>query len=91
MKGQATIPRHPPVSLIDLDRQGDHAHSQVDEKLVDRPPRYWTRASREPAMLAIKNGRRPQLDNTFSGSAVICFDRLASVGSAAERAPSGRW
>ena len=40
------------------------AHSQVNEKLVERPPRYWARASREPAMLGIKNGRRPQLDNT---------------------------
>ena len=40
-------------------------YCQVDAKLVDRPPRYWARASREPAMLGIKNGRRPQLDNTL--------------------------
>ena len=39
-------------------------YCQVDEKLVDRPPRYWARASREPAMLGIRNGRQPQLDNT---------------------------
>ena len=39
-------------------------YCQVDEKLVDRPPRYWARASREPAILGIKNGRQPQLDNT---------------------------
>ena len=39
-------------------------YCQVDEKLVDRPPRYWARASREPAMLGIKSGRRSQLDNT---------------------------
>ena len=39
-------------------------YCQVDEKLVDRPPRYWARASREPAMRGINNGRRPQLDNT---------------------------
>ena len=44
--------------------QRDRGYRQVDEKLVDRPPRYWARASREPAMLGIKNGRRPQLDNT---------------------------
>ena len=28
-------------------------HCQVDEKLVDRPPRYWAPARREPAMLGI--------------------------------------
>ena len=39
-------------------------YCQVDEKLVDRPPRCWARASREPAMRGINNGRRPQLDNT---------------------------
>ena len=42
-------------------------YCQVDEKLVDRPPRYWARASREPAMLGIRNGRQPQLDNTLRG------------------------
>ena len=31
-----------------------HRHCQVDEKLVDRPPRYWAPARREPAMLGIK-------------------------------------
>ena len=39
-------------------------YCQVDEKLVDRHPRYRARASREPAMLGIRNGRQPQLDNT---------------------------
>ena len=38
---------------------------QVNGKLVDRPPRYWARASREPAILGIRNGRQPQLDNTL--------------------------
>ena len=42
-------------------------HCQIDEKLVDRPPRYWAPARREPAMLGIKNGRQPQLDNTPGG------------------------
>ena len=37
-------------------------HCQVDEKVVDRPPRYWAPARREPAMLGIRNGRQPQLD-----------------------------
>ena len=41
-------------------------HCQVNEKLVDRPPRCWGPARREPAMLGIKNGRQPQLDNTVS-------------------------
>ena len=39
-------------------------HCQVDEKLVDRPPRYWAPARRERAMLGIRNSRQPQLDNT---------------------------
>ena len=47
-----------------INRQRAAGYCQVNEKLVDRPPRYWARASREPAMLGIKNGRRPQLDNT---------------------------
>ena len=53
-----------PVSPSDPDRRHNHAHSQVDAKRVDRPPRYWARASREPAMLGIRNDRQPQLDNT---------------------------
>ena len=32
-------------------------YCQVDEKLVDQPPRCWARARREPAMLGIRNGR----------------------------------
>ena len=43
-------------------------YCQVDEKLVDLPPRYWARARREPAMLSIRNGRQPQLDNTVAGA-----------------------
>ena len=39
-------------------------HCQVDEKLVDRPPRYWAPARLERAMLGIRNTRQPQLDNT---------------------------
>ena len=39
-------------------------HCQVDEKLVDRPPRYCAPARLEPTMLSIKNSRQPQLDNT---------------------------
>ena len=40
-------------------------YCQVDEKLADRPPRYWARARREPTMLGIRNGRQPQLDSTM--------------------------
>ncbi len=39
-------------------------YCQVDEKPVDQPPRCWARARHEPAMLGIRNGRQPQLDNT---------------------------
>ena len=39
-------------------------YGPVDATLVDRPPRGWARASREPAMLGTNNGRRPQLDTT---------------------------
>ena len=41
-------------------------YCQVDEKLDDRPPpRYWVRARREPAMLGIRYGGQPQLDNAL--------------------------
>ena len=43
-----------------------HGYCQVDAKLVDRPPRYCARVRREPAMLGIRNGCQPQLDNTFT-------------------------
>ena len=39
-------------------------YGSVDATLVDRPPRGWARASREPAMLGTNNGRRPQRDTT---------------------------
>ena len=63
--------RSPPTGThqchrVTPDRRRNHAHSQVDEKLIERPPRYWARVSREPAMLGIRNGRQPQLDNTDS-------------------------
>ena len=43
-------------------------YCHVDEKLVDRPPRYWARARREPTMLRIRNDRQPQLDNTVQAA-----------------------
>ena len=38
--------RSPPTGThqchrVTPDRRRNHAHSQVDEKLVERPPRYW--------------------------------------------------
>ena len=54
----------PARSERQVGQQGVGGYCQVDEKLVDRPPRYWARASREPVMLGIRNGRQPQLDNT---------------------------
>ena len=44
-------------------------HCQVDGNHVDRPPRYWALARREPTMLGIKNSRQPQLDNTLPSAA----------------------
>ena len=44
--------------------EDQRGYCQVGEKRVDRPPRYWARSRREPAMLGIRNGRQPQLDNT---------------------------
>ena len=69
----------------------NHRYCQVDEKLVDRPPRYWARASRKPAMLGIKNGRRPQLDNTpelsvGSGRRAACHHFALHVSAGANRA-----
>ena len=46
-------------------------HCQVDEQLVDRPPRCWAPTRREPAMLGIKNDRQLQLDNTARGTTVV--------------------
>ena len=69
-------------------------HCQVDEKIVDRPPRYWAPARREPAMLGIKNGRQPQLDNTRWGTyAYAAAARLggdAALGGAAPDADRRR-
>ena len=48
----ATTRRAPPASAGATVR-----YCHVDEKLVDRPPRYWARASREHAMPGIRNGR----------------------------------
>ena len=31
-------------------------HCQVDERSAHRPPRYWTRARREHAMLGVRQG-----------------------------------
>ena len=39
---------------------------KLTQKRVDLPPRYWARARREPAMLGIRNGCQPRLDNTSS-------------------------
>ena len=53
-------------------------YCQVDEKLVDQLPRCWARARREPAMLGIRNGRQPQLDNT---QRIAFYDPGGSWGS----------
>ena len=50
---ERTLPELKPAFL----EQYRGGHCQVDEKLVDRPPRYWASARREPAMLGIKSGR----------------------------------
>ena len=63
-------------------REPRRRYCQVDEKLVELPPRYWARASREPAMLGIRNGRQPQLDNT-SGKGVTAVGTVTPVGRSA--------
>ena len=40
---------------VRLHEDAQDGYCQVDEKLVDRPPRYWARASREPAMAVSVN------------------------------------
>ena len=61
-------------------------YCQVDEKLVDRPPRYWAQARREPAMLGIRNGLQPQLDNTLKmNKTVVDYGNPPWMSSAALR------
>ena len=60
------------------DDLGGYCH--VDEKLVDLPPRYWARARREPAILGIRNGHQPQLDN-------ISPRAISNTSGAASRDP----
>ena len=61
-------------------------YCQVDEKLVDRPPRYWAQARREPAMLGIRNGLQPQLDNTLKmNETVVDYGNPPWMSSAALR------
>ena len=73
----------------DGDRLADdpiHRYCQVDEKLVDRPPRYWAQARREPAMLGIRNGLQPQLDNTLKmNETVVDYGNPPWMSSAALR------
>ena len=59
-------------------REGRQRYCQVDEKLVDQPPRCWDRARREPAMLGIRNGRQPQLDQ-YRACRVIGSGRTRSA------------
>ena len=58
-----------PIPCIEHREQSHPApgggYCQVDEKLIDLPPRYWAPARREPAMMGIRNGRQAQLDNTM--------------------------
>ena len=58
---------HKMVTTGFADLTHEDRHCQVDEKLVDRPPRYWAPARLERAMLGIRNTRQPQLDNTAEG------------------------
>ena len=64
VRGCGSPPLQSSCTLISTRVLGQHY--QVDEKHVDRPPRYCALARREPTMLGIKNGRQPQLDNTVT-------------------------
>ena len=57
-----------PETVVRWHRCGFRRYCQVDEKLADRPPRYWARVRREPAMLGIRNGCQPQLDSTLDST-----------------------
>ena len=64
-----------PVRWLVRDRYPSLGYCQVDEKLIDLPPRYWPRARREPAILGIRNGHQPQLDNTLQPHRVAAIWR----------------
>ena len=53
------------IAYLAQQAQVPRGYCQVDQELVDLPPRYWARARREPAILGIRNGHQPQLDNTM--------------------------
>ena len=61
-----------PASILDP----SGGYCQVDEKLADRPPRYWARVRREPTMLGIRNGCQPQLDSTIGAFEADALDKL---------------
>ena len=63
--------RWPPETNCHAD--APDGHCQVDEKVIDRPPIYWAPARCKPAMQGIRNGRQPQLDNTFHELAAGLF------------------
>ena len=76
--------RSPPTGThqchrVTPDRRRNHAHSQVNEKLVDLTPRYCALARREPTMLGIKNGRQPQLDNTVRRGVCHRLDHVMCI------------
>ena len=60
-------------------------YCQVDEKLVDRPPRYWVLARREPTMLGIKTGRQPQLDPNTLTDAKRTVDVMRAMPASRKR------
>ena len=72
-----------------------HRHCQVDEKLVDRPPRYWAPARLEPTMLSIKTAvslnltipcrlPRPRISGTKRGKR-IPINAVHGPGACADR------
>ena len=64
-----------PIQHFLENHQPGRRYCQVDEKLVDLPPRYWARSRREPAMPGIRNGRQPQLDNTLRVNKGVIWSR----------------
>ena len=74
----AVFPSNGATCRCPLPSTGSRECCQVDAKLVDRPPRYCARVRREPAMLGIRNGCQPQLDNTVPTERQAILDVLHS-------------
>ena len=71
-----------PFGFLEMEVEGVfRRHCQVDEQLVDRPPRCWAPTRREPAMLGIKD--------SFGGHLRDALRRVSDPGLVREDHPAG--